>query len=110
MNNPYQIILNRRVTEKSRVLENLHLAKSNRSLSKCEAPKIVFNVDPRANKVEIAKAVEAIYAGKNVKVTAVNTVRVGPKPRRVRGFLGKTSGYKKAIVTFRPGDKIEAEG
>ncbi|MBI3900874.1 MAG: 50S ribosomal protein L23, partial [Chlamydiia bacterium] len=32
------------------------------------------------------------------------------KPRRVRGFLGKTSGYKKAIVTFRPGDQIEMEG
>lgn len=105
---PYQIVFSRRITEKSQVLENLHKAQSNPSLKKCDAPRLVFNVDPRANKIEIARAVEEIY-GKKVKVTAVNTIRVGSKPRRVRGFLGKTSGYKKAIVTFRPGDQIETE-
>ncbi|MDE3055435.1 MAG: 50S ribosomal protein L23 [Verrucomicrobiota bacterium] len=109
MNSPYQIILSRRITEKSTVLENLHRAESNRCLRACKAPRLVFNVDPRANKVEIAQAVEQIYADKKVKVVAVNTVRVGPKPRRVRGFSGKTSGYKKAIVTFRPGDQVEEE-
>jgi len=107
MNNPYEIIKSRRVTEKSRVLENLQHAKSNPSLSKCNSPKAVFNVNPKANKAEIAWAVEQIYAEKRVKVTAVNTVRVGSKPRRVRGFDGKTAGYKKAIVTFRPGDAID---
>ncbi len=107
MNNPYEIIKSRRVTEKSRVLENLQHAKSNRSVSRCNSPKAVFNVHPKANKTQIASAVEQIYAEKKVKVVAVNTVTIGPKPRRVRGFLGKTAGYKKAIVTFRPGDGID---
>jgi len=107
MNNPYEIILNRRVTEKSRVLENLQHAKSNPSVSRCKSPKVVFNVHPKAGKAEIAWAVEQIYADKKIKVMAVNTVRIGSKPRRVRGFLGKTAESKKAIVTLRPGDVIE---
>src|SRR5690242_15724206 len=73
MNNPYDIIKSRRVTEKSRVLENLQHAKSNPSLAKCNSPKAVFNVNPKANKTQIAWAVEQIYADKKVKVTAVNT-------------------------------------
>ena len=109
MYNPYEIIKSRRLTEKSRVLENLQHAKGNPSLARCQSPKVVFNVDPRANKAQIARAVEEIYADKKVKVLAVNTVRIGPKPRRVRGFLGKTAGYKKAIVTFRPGDAIDEQ-
>jgi large subunit ribosomal protein L23 len=107
MNSPYEIIKSRRLTEKSRVLENLQHAKSSASLKRCESPKAVFNVDPRANKIEIARAIEKIYAEKKVKVVAVNTIRVGGKPRRVKGFLGKRAGYKKAIVTFRPGDLID---
>ena len=71
MNNPYDIIKSRRLTEKSRVLENLQHAKSNRSLSRCQSPKAVFNVDIKANKAEIARAIEQIYAEKKVKVTAV---------------------------------------
>jgi large subunit ribosomal protein L23 len=107
MKNPYDIIKSRRHTEKSRVLENLQHANSNPSLKKCKSPKAVFNVDPKANKTEIAWAIETIYADKKVKVTAVNTVCVKPKQRRVRGFLGKTAGFKKAIVTLRPGDAID---
>lgn len=105
--NPYQIIKSRRVTEKGRVLENLMNAKSNRSLSRCQSPKIVFDVDPKANKTEIANAVEEIYKDKKVKVVKVNTINVGSKQRRVRGFIGKTAAYKKAVVTLRPGDTIE---
>lgn len=108
--NPYQIIKNRRVTEKSRVLENLVNAKSNPSVSRCQSPKAVFDVDSKANKTEIAQAVEEIYKDKKVKVVKVNTIQVGSKQRRVRGFAGKTASYKKAVVTFRPGDTIESEG
>jgi large subunit ribosomal protein L23 len=107
MKNPYDIVKSRRYTEKSRVLENLQHAKSNPSLAKCKSPKAVFNVNPKANKAEIAWAIEQIYADKKVKVTAVNTVCVGSKKRRIRGFLGKTAGFKKAIVTLRPGDAID---
>lgn len=105
--NPYDIIKSRRLTEKSRVLENLQHAKSNRSLDRCKSPKAVFNVDQKANKVQIAQAVEQIYSEKKVKVVRVNTISIGPKKRRVRGFSGKTAGLKKAVVTFRPGDQIE---
>jgi large subunit ribosomal protein L23 len=107
--NPYQVIKSRRVTEKGRVLENLVNAKSNRSVSRCLSPKIVFDVDPKANKTQIADAVEEIYKDKKIKVVKVNTVNVGSKKRRVRGFTGKTAAYKKAVVTLRPGDTIEAQ-
>ncbi len=109
MKNPYDIIKSRRMTEKSRVLESLQHAKSNRSVSRCNSPKMVFNVDPQANKTQIAWALEQIYADKKIKVVAVNTVNVGSKKRRVRGFSGETSGYKKAIVTLRPGDAIDEQ-
>jgi len=107
MKNPYQIVKNRRVTEKSRVLENLQYATSNPSLSRCKSPKAVFDVHPDANKTQIIWAIEQIYASKKVKVVSVNTVTVGSKQRRVRGHLGTTSAFKKAIVTFRPGDAID---
>ena len=107
--NPYQVIKSRRVTEKGRVLENLVNAKSNRCLSRCQSPKFVFDVDPKANKTQIADAVEEIYKDRKVKVVKVNTVNVGSKKRRVRGFSGKTAGYKKAVVTLRPGDTIETQ-
>ena len=105
--NPFDIIISRRMTEKSRVLENLQHAKSNPSVSRCDTPKVVFNVHPKANKAQIAKAVEEIYSDKKVKVVQVNTITIGPKKRRVRGFSGKTAGLKKAVVTLRPGDQIE---
>lgn len=107
MDNPYKIIKSRRLTEKSRVLENIQHAKSNRSIARCQTPKAVFNVHLKANKAEIKQAIEQIYADKKVKVTAVNTVIVGPKWRRVRGFEGQTASYKKAIVSFRVGDVID---
>lgn len=109
MKNPYQVIKGRRVTEKSRVLENLQHAKSNPSVSRCQSPKAVFDVHSEANKTEIAQAIEQIYAEKKVKVVSVNTVNVPSKQRRVRGHLGRTSGFKKAIVTFRPGDAIDEQ-
>ncbi len=108
--NPYQVIKAKRVTEKGRVLENLVSAKSNKSVSRCQTPKIVFDVDSKANKRQIADAVEEIYKDKKVKVVKVNTINVKPKKRRVRGFQGVTSGFKKAVVSLRPGDSIEVGG
>ena len=109
MKTPYQIIKRRRVTEKARVLENLQHAKSNRSVSRCESPKVVFDVCPKANKTQIAWAVEQIYSEKKVKVVSVNTIKVYAKQRRVRGRLGMTSSSKKAVVTLRPGDVIDEQ-
>ena len=67
-----------------------------------------FVVDPKANKVEIKKAVEAAYG---VSVTKVRTMNVRPD-RRVRytksGIqTGKTNAYKKAIVQVAEGDTID---
>lgn len=106
---PYQIIHHRHVTEKSRVLEGLQHATSNASIRRCSSPKYVFIVDRSANKTEIAKAVETIFFEKKIRVKSVNTVTVKPKPRRVRGRLGRTKFLKKAIVTLEPTDTLDEQ-
>ena len=106
---PYAIIKNRRVTEKSRVLENLQNGGKNPSLSRCKTPKFVFDVDPQANKLEIARAIEEIYADKKIRVEKVNTVTVKAKQRRVRGFSGFTASGKKAVVSLSPGQTLDEQ-
>ena len=63
-----------------------------------------FEVASRANKQQIKQAVEAAF---KVGVTAVNTMTVPGKQRRVGRRQVLTSPWKKAIVTLKPGDKIE---
>lgn len=104
---PYQIVKHQYVTEKSVMLQGLKNAKSNPSLARCESPKYVFIVDPKANKQEIAKAIEEIYKDKEIKVVSVNTINTKAKPRRVRGRAGMTSARKKAIVTLAVGDSLD---
>lgn len=66
--------------------------------------KYTFEVDGRANKVEIRRAVEEIF---KVHVIKVNTMWVPGKVKR-RGYsVGKTPDRKKAIVTLAEGDTIE---
>jgi large subunit ribosomal protein L23 len=69
-----------------------------------EMNKYTFEVDPRANKVEIRRAVEEIF---KVHVTKVNTTWVPGKTRRRGLAVGKTARRKKAIVTLAQGDTIE---
>ncbi|MBN9377048.1 MAG: 50S ribosomal protein L23 [Chlamydiales bacterium 38-26] len=104
---PYQVVKYQLVTEKSLVLQELKNAKSNPSLARCESPKYVFVVDRKANKTDIAKAVEEIYSDKSIKVVAVNTINVKPKARRVRGRPGMKPGFKKAVVTLEKGDSLD---
>lgn len=104
---PYHIIKRRHVTEKSTVLESLKDAANNPSIARCESPKYVFIVDKRANKQEIAQALEEIYKKDDIKVAAVNTINMKPKPRRVRGRKGKTAAFKKAVVTLEKGDSLD---
>ena len=59
--------------------------------------KYTFEVNKKATKVEIANAVEKLF---NVKVLNVNTMTVRGKTKRVRYVEGKTSDWKKAIVTI----------
>lgn len=63
-----------------------------------------FRVDRGANKTEIKEAIEGIF---KVKVLRVNTSHLQGKNKRVRFQLGRTSSWKKAVVTLRPEDKIE---
>src|ERR1700733_2557432 len=105
--NPYQIIKHQHVTEKAMMLQELKNAKSNPSLAKCESPKYVFVVDPKANKQEISNAIEQIYKDKQIKVVSVNTINVKGKKRRVRGKIGRKSAFKKAIVTLEKGDSLD---
>ena len=67
--------------------------------------KYTFEVDKKATKVEIAKAVEAIFG---VKVLKVTTVTVRGKEKRVGVHQGKTASWKKAIVKIdtNPGEEI----
>lgn len=109
MDNPYKIIKRRYLTEKAAVLEKLKDATSNRCIARCETPKYTFIVDGRANKAQIAEAIEEMYAEKNVSVIAVNTITMKPKMRNRRGRMnpGVKSGFKKAIVTLAVGNVIE---
>ncbi len=60
--------------------------------------------DPRANKTQIRKAVQELF---KVKVLRVNTLNVRGKLRRQRRpDAGRSSNWKKAIVTLKKPDKI----
>jgi large subunit ribosomal protein L23 len=67
-----------------------------------------FLVIPKANKIEIAKAIENKF---NVHVTDIRTVNHPGKTktqfRKSGRFTGKTAKYKKAIVSLREGEKID---
>lgn len=63
-----------------------------------------FEVDPKANKIEIKRAVELKY---NVHVTGVQTMNVLGKTKRLGRFEGRRPNWKKAIVTLKKGESIE---
>lgn len=84
------IIKNPRITEKSSMLQADH--------------QYVFHVDQRTCKPEIKKAIENIF---NVRVVKVNTINVSGKNVRLGKHEGRTSDFKKAIVTLKEGDKID---
>ncbi|MBN2233487.1 MAG: 50S ribosomal protein L23 [Deltaproteobacteria bacterium] len=63
-----------------------------------------FVVARQANKVEITKAVEALF---KVKVKQVRTLMVKGKVKRVGRSSGKRPDWKKAVVTLMPNNKIE---
>lgn len=69
------------------------------------ASKYVFEVCPKANKLQIRKAVEVLF-GK--KVVSVNTMNQFGKIKRKRTVhAGKRSDWKKAVVTLAEGEKID---
>ena len=74
-----------------------------RSMDMIADRKYAFEVAKDATKPEIAKAVEAMFEG--TKVAAVNTINMKAKPKRMRYLEGKTSSWKKAIVTLTEDSK-----
>jgi large subunit ribosomal protein L23 len=90
MKDPFQIIERPLLTEKS--------------MDQSHAGKYTFRVALDANKIEIADAVARIF---KVDVVKVNTLRVRGKTRRVGRYPeGRTSDWKKAIVTLKAGQTI----
>lgn len=87
----YDIIKRPLVTEKS-------------NIQKETANQLTFEVDRQANRIEIRRAIEQIF---NVKVASVRTMQVTGKVKRRGRILGKRRDWKKAIVTLRPGERID---
>lgn len=69
-----------------------------------DRPKIIFEVNPKANKAQIRNAVEDLFG---VSVTSVNTSNVRGKERRMGRGYGKLRNWKKAVVTLKEGDDIQ---
>lgn len=63
-----------------------------------------FAVDYRASKIDVKNAIEDFF---KVRVTAVRTMTVPGKYKRVGKNVGKTSDWKKAVVTLAEGNKID---
>ena len=66
--------------------------------------KVVFEVAPNSNKVQIREAVQKLF---NVTVTNVNTLLMRGKDRRMGRGYGKMQNWKKAVITLKAGDTIE---
>jgi large subunit ribosomal protein L23 len=87
---------------------------SEKSVAASERGKYVFRVHAAATKVDIRNAIEALFP--DVKVSKVNTMIVRGKERRTSGYgrrrrrPGRTSNWKKAIVTLREGKIAVYEG
>ena len=63
-----------------------------------------FEVSLDATKLEIRDAIEGLF---NVKVSAVNTLRLKGKTKRFRGIKGKRSDVKKAYITLDAGSTLD---
>lgn len=86
--------------KRPRVTEKSHWLTEKRST-------YVFEVDRKATKDEIRKAIETLYAAKGIHVLKVRTMVSPGKSRRYRMRQGRTSAFKKALVTLRPGETID---
>ncbi len=64
----------------------------------------VFEVDTKANKIQIRSAVEKLFS---VKVTSVNTLNQRGKDRRMGRGHARRPNWKKAVVTLAEGQSIK---
>ena len=77
---------------------------SEKSYEQIARHQYTFQVHKDAHKTQVRQAVEELF---DVKVTAVNIVKMPAKPKRRGMIKGTRPGWKKAIVELKPGDKIE---
>jgi large subunit ribosomal protein L23 len=89
--NYYDVIIRPLVTEKTNLQKEMH-------------NQVSFEVDRRANRIEIKRAVEE---GFKVKVASVRTLQMLGKTTQRGRIQGKRRDWKKAIVRLMPGERIE---
>ena len=87
----YEIIKRPLITEKTNIQKEI-------------ANQLTFEVDRRANRIEIKRAVETAF---KVRVASVQTMQVKGKVKRRGRNIGKRRDWKKAIVTLMPGERID---
>lgn len=85
----YKILVKPLITEKSSFLNQYN--------------QYVFEIDSKANKIEVAKAFESVY---KIKPINVNIIKVKGKEVRYGRVTGRTKNWKKAVITLKPGEKI----
>lgn len=89
-------------------MHSTHIVKrpliSEKTTDMTEFNQYAFEVDMRANKLQIRRAIEELY---NVRVRKVATIRRKGKVRRFRYGYVRTPNIKRAIVTIHPDDTIE---
>ncbi len=88
MKNIYSVLKGPCLTEKAALLQE-------------EDGRVVFKVHPKANKIEVKRAVELLF---NVKVKGVRTANMHGKQKRVGKTVGFTKNWKKAYVTLSEGE------
>ena len=104
MRDAQSIIKRPLLTEKSSRLRETGGAADRHAEGDTYAQQVVFEVARDANKIEIRGAVQTLF---KVTVTAVRTLVVRGKQKRVGKFSGQRPSWKKAFVTLKPGDNIE---
>ena len=100
---PHQIIKRPLLTEKGSRLKETGGAQSGADTESIRS-KVLFEVHSEANKIQIRQAIESLFS---VKVVDVRTQVVRGKVKRLGRFVGQRAGWKKAIVSLEPGNKIE---
>jgi large subunit ribosomal protein L23 len=94
MMDPYRVIQAPIITEKGSAVTE-------------KANQVVFRVDPCSGKIDIRRAVEALF---RVRVRKVRTSHCSGKEKRVGKSVGRKANWKKAYVTLNPADKIDFFG
>ncbi len=74
------------------------------NIQKEDYNQITFEVDQRANRVEIKRAIEKLF---NVRVSTIRTIQVKGKRKQRGRVIGKRKDWKKAIATLMPGERID---